>query len=77
MLVVWDAPCHHLAGAGVRKITIYDGDRLEASNLHRQPLYSWEDIASLGRVGPAEAYGLHAPYGDHRSSKRLYADSYL
>jgi len=36
----------YLAGAGVGTITIVDGDTLEASNLHRQPLY---DLADVGR----------------------------
>ena len=35
-----------LAAAGVGRITVVDGDRVEASNLHRQPLYG---IADLGR----------------------------
>jgi adenylyltransferase/sulfurtransferase len=33
----------YLAGAGVGRITIIDGDRLEASNLHRQPMYALAD----------------------------------
>ena len=35
-----------LASAGIGSITVVDGDRVEASNLHRQPLYG---IADLGR----------------------------
>jgi adenylyltransferase/sulfurtransferase len=35
-----------LAGAGVGRLTIVDHDRVEASNLHRQPLYT---IADVGR----------------------------
>ena len=34
----------YLAGAGIGRIGIVDGDQLEASNLHRQPLYSFDSI---------------------------------
>ncbi|MEJ0005746.1 MAG: ThiF family adenylyltransferase [Steroidobacteraceae bacterium] len=34
----------YLAGAGIGRIGIVDGDKLEASNLHRQPLYSFDAI---------------------------------
>lgn len=34
----------YLTGAGVGTLTIVDGDLLEASNLHRQPMYSFSDI---------------------------------
>jgi adenylyltransferase/sulfurtransferase len=37
----------YLAAAGVGRIGILDGDHVEASNLHRQPLYG---IADLGRA---------------------------
>ena len=33
-----------LAGAGVRRLTLVDGDVVETSNLHRQPLYGPEDV---------------------------------
>src|SRR3954470_4365739 len=35
-----------LAGAGVGRLTVIDHDRVEESNLHRQPLYR---MADLGR----------------------------
>jgi sulfur-carrier protein adenylyltransferase/sulfurtransferase len=34
----------YLAGAGVGVLGVMDGDRLEASNLHRQPLYRRSDV---------------------------------
>ena len=36
----------YLAAAGVGQLTVCDGDRVEASNLHRQVLYSDEDIGT-------------------------------
>lgn len=37
----------YLAAAGVGTIGICDGDRVDASNLHRQPLYAPEDIGAF------------------------------
>jgi len=34
----------YLAGAGVGHLTILDGDRVEATNLHRQPLFTPADV---------------------------------
>lgn len=34
----------YLAATGVGTITIVDGDTVEPSNLHRQPLYGWADV---------------------------------
>ena len=41
----------YLAAAGIGRIGIVDGDVVEASNLHRQPLYG------IGRPRPAEGRG--------------------
>nr|WP_325050439.1 HesA/MoeB/ThiF family protein [Dyella solisilvae] len=37
----------YLAGAGVGTLGIVDGDRLEASNLHRQTMYDAADVGEL------------------------------
>lgn len=52
----------YLAGAGVGQLRIYDGDRIERSNLHRQVLYRDADVghakakvaaANLSALNPA------------------------
>jgi molybdopterin/thiamine biosynthesis adenylyltransferase/molybdopterin synthase catalytic subunit/rhodanese-related sulfurtransferase len=48
----------YLAGAGVGTLGIVDGDVLEASNLHRQPLYTLGDVGKLKAQLAAER--LHA-----------------
>jgi sulfur-carrier protein adenylyltransferase/sulfurtransferase len=37
----------YLAAAGIGRLGLIDGDRLEASNLHRQTLYALEDVGKL------------------------------
>jgi adenylyltransferase/sulfurtransferase len=52
----------YLAGAGVGRLGIVDADTLDASNLHRQPLYSLADVgrpkaelaaAAIARLNPS------------------------
>jgi adenylyltransferase/sulfurtransferase len=59
----------YLAGAGVGALTIVDGDVLEASNLHRQPLYARADTgrpkaelarAAINSLNPAVHVDVHA-----------------
>jgi len=41
----WGCPAAvALVGAGARRLTLVDGDVVETSNLHRQPLYGPEDV---------------------------------
>ncbi|HEY4129631.1 MAG TPA: molybdopterin-synthase adenylyltransferase MoeB [Gemmatimonadaceae bacterium] len=44
----------YLAAAGVGRIGIADGDRVDASNLHRQPLYDTRDVG-MRKVESARA----------------------
>jgi len=37
----------YLAGAGIGQLGLVDGDRLEASNLHRQTMYALADVGQL------------------------------
>ena len=53
-----------LAGAGVGVLHVVDDDRVEASNLHRQPLYAWND---LGRW-KAEAAAARLAAGNPETS---------
>ena len=42
----------YLAGAGIGRLGLVDGDRLEPSNLHRQTMYSLADVGEIeGRAG--------------------------
>lgn len=50
----------YLAGAGVGEIGICDGDRVEASNLHRQPLFAFDDVGKpKARVAAARIAALN------------------
>ena len=47
-------------GAGIGRIGIVDGDRLEASNLHRQPLYTLADVGQAqGELAAARLRALN------------------
>jgi adenylyltransferase/sulfurtransferase len=59
----------YLAGAGVGCLGIVDADTLDASNLHRQPIFALEDAgrqkaelaaAAVKRINPAVRVELHA-----------------
>lgn len=57
----------YLAGAGVGRIGIVDGDRVEATNLHRQVLYSIGDIGQLKAGTAAHRLSLANPLIDIRA----------
>jgi len=59
----------YLAGAGVGCLGIVDADRLEASNLHRQPIYTLADVgeskvelarAAVQAINPSVVVEAHA-----------------
>jgi adenylyltransferase/sulfurtransferase len=50
----------YLAGAGVGTLGIVDADQLEASNLHRQPLYQLKDVgAAKAKLAAAAVKALN------------------
>jgi molybdopterin/thiamine biosynthesis adenylyltransferase/rhodanese-related sulfurtransferase len=58
----------YLAGAGIGCLGIIDGDTLDASNLHRQPIYALADVGlskvelartAVGRVNPTVHVETH------------------
>ena len=52
----------YLAGAGVGTIGIVDADRVEASNLHRQPLYTFADVGRNKAEAAAERVTAMNPW---------------
>src|SRR5580658_5239697 len=68
----------YLAGAGVGCLGIIDGDTLDASNLHRQPIYALADVGeqktalaapAVQRINPTVRIDIHA--------ERMSADNAL
>ena len=68
----------YLAGAGVGTLGIVDGDVLDASNLHRQPIYS---RAGVGRpkveLARAAVLAINPSIAVETHARRLSADSAL
>jgi len=68
----------YLAGAGIGHLGIVDGDSLDASNLHRQPLYAFENIgqpkAALAR---AAVLALNPDVAVDTPADKLDADNAL
>ena len=46
----------YLAGAGIGRLGLIDGDRLEPSNLHRQTMYALADVGKLKADLAAERF---------------------
>ena len=61
----------YLAAAGVGRLMIVDHDRVEESNLHRQPLFRMGDLGRDSRSQAArEALLATEPAGAHRGASR-------
>jgi adenylyltransferase/sulfurtransferase len=66
----------YLAGAGVGRIGLVDGDKLEPSNLHRQTLYALRDAGEYKAVLAAERLKALNPEVDARAyTVRLTAEN--
>lgn len=57
----------YLAGAGVGRIGMVDGDKLEASNLHRQTLYALRDVGEHKAILAADRVRALNPEVDARA----------
>ncbi len=60
----------YLAGAGVGLLGLVDADILDASNLHRQPIYALADIGKPKVDLARAAIARHQPAGAGRNSRR-------
>jgi sulfur-carrier protein adenylyltransferase/sulfurtransferase len=66
----------YLAGAGIGRIGLVDGDKLEPSNLHRQTLYALKDAGEYKAVLAAERLKALNPEVDARAyTVRLTAEN--
>lgn len=72
----------YLAAAGVGRIGIVDGDRVEASNLHRQPLFGVADVgepkaavaaSKLAGLNRDVRFDVHATHATHDNVDDLVA----
>jgi sulfur-carrier protein adenylyltransferase/sulfurtransferase len=73
----------YLAGAGVGHLGIVDADTLDASNLHRQPLYALKEVgqqkaglasAAVKRINPSVRVDAHAVRLDANNALALVGD---
>jgi molybdopterin/thiamine biosynthesis adenylyltransferase len=66
----------YLAAAGVGRLSLLDPDRVDESNLHRQPLYRMSDLGALKVQAAAAALGALNPQVSVTAlAERLTADN--
>jgi sulfur-carrier protein adenylyltransferase/sulfurtransferase len=64
----------YLAGAGIGRLGLVDGDRLEPSNLHRQTMYALADVGQLkAELAAARVRALNPDVDVHTYPVRLVA----
>jgi molybdopterin/thiamine biosynthesis adenylyltransferase/rhodanese-related sulfurtransferase len=73
----------YLAGAGVGTLGVIDADSLDASNLHRQPIYALQDVgrrkvelarAAVQAINPAVRVETFAAHFNADNARSLVAD---
>ncbi|MDP9012732.1 MAG: HesA/MoeB/ThiF family protein [Pseudomonadota bacterium] len=68
----------YLAGAGVGHLSVVDADTLEASNLHRQPLYALADVGtSKVQLARAAVHAINPSVFVEAHALRFAADNAL